>query len=377
LSGCNRVAVALLASCLALALGVGCFAQEVEREDAVVVGYVDDTAEGCKSLGASGHAIRFERPEDVSFVEAVHVFCARYGQAEPPQRDFHIYLLDEADLVICDLPFAYGEVEPGGTDDLKWHSFKTPAVEVPESFKVALSFEPGRTSGVYVGYDESVGETHSYTGLPEDGLKLLDRVYDWMVRVTLVPTPSEGVEVKRLADRELPAETEKPEGSVELNWDDGESDGMQSYGGAGPRIAFKLSELLPEEVRAQDLAVFGLRIYGSRYGGGFDPETTTIEVNFLDAVQEVYATQEIPYAKFSHKAKWVDVVFEEPVLLASQGDDLLDIALDPEAHQTKGIYFHYNENPAESHSSYGRAGKGFKDADDREWMIRAWVGPKE
>lgn len=371
------MAVALVLCFLILALAVECCAQQAEREDAVVLGYVDDTAEGCRSLGASGHAIRFEGPEDVSFVEAVEVFCARYGEAEAPQRDFHIYLIDEADLVICDLPFAYGEVERGGPDDLKWHSFKTPAVELPESFKVALSFEPGRTSGVYVGYDESVGETHSYTGLPDDGFTLVDKVYDWMVRVTLVPTPSEGVEVKRLVDRELPAETEKPEGCVELNWDDGESDGMQSYGGAGPRIVYKLSELLQEDLKGQDLAVFGLRIYGSRYGGGFDSATTMIKVNFLDAVQEVYSTQEIPYANFSHEAKWVDVLFEEPVLLASQGDDILDIALDPEAHQTKGIYFHYNKDPVESHSSAGRVGKEFKDIDDREWMIRAWVGPKE
>ncbi len=377
MSGCTRLAVASVVCFLVLALAVECSAQGAEREDAVTLGYVDDTAESCRSLGASGHAIRFERPDDLPFVEGVQVFCARYGAVEPPQRDFHIYLLDEADLVICDLPFAYGKVERGGTDALKWHSFKTPAVEVPESFKVALSFEPGRTSGVYVGYDESVGETHSYTGLPDDGFKLVDKVYDWMVRVTLVPTPSEGVEVKRLADRELPAETEKPEGCVELNWDDGESDGMQSYGGAGPRTVFKLSELLQEELQDQELAVYGLRIYGSRYGGGFDPETTTIEVSFLDAVQEVYGTREIPYAKFSHTAKWVDVVFDEPVPLASQGDDILDIALDPEAHQTKGIYFHYNKDPVESHSSAGRVGKGFKDTADREWMVRAWVGPKE
>jgi len=375
MGGCVRSVTLAMLGILVLALAVACYPQEAGRDDAVVVGYVDDTAEGCRSLGASGHAIRFTRPDDVSFVEAVQVFCARYGLPEAPQRDFHVYLIDEADTVICDLPFAYGEVERGGTDDLKWHVLKTPAIEVPEEFRVALSFEPGRTSGVYVGYDESVGEAHSYTGLPDDGFRLVDKVYDWMVRVTLVPTPTEGVEVKRLADRELPGETAKPEGCVELNYDDGESDDMQSYGGAGPRIVFRLSELLPEEVQEQDLAVHGLRIYGSRYGGGFDPETTMVQVSFLDADREVYGTQKIPYSKFSHQPKWVDIVFEEPVPLESQADGILDVALDPEAHATKGIFFHYNKGPVESHSSAGRVGGNFKDTADREWMIRAWVGP--
>lgn len=338
---------------------------------------MDDTAENCRSLGASGHAIRLTRPDDVSYVERVHVFCARYGLPEAPERNFHVYLTDEADIVICDLPFAYGEVQRGGPDDAKWHLFETPSVEVPEDFTVALSFEPSRTSGVYVGLDASVGEAHSYTGLPDDGFTLMDRVTDWMVRVTLVPTPSEGLEVMRLADRKLPGETEMPDGCVELYWDDGESDGIQSYGGSGPRIVFKLSELVPEETLEQELWVHGLRIHGSRYGGGFDPDTTMIQVSFLDAVQEVYATAKIPYAKFSHKPRWVEVTFEDPVRIESQGDDLLDIALDPEAHQTKGIYFHYNKDPAESHSSAGRVGGNFKDTADREWMIRAWLGPAE
>ena len=71
----------------------------------------------------------------------------------------------------------------------------------------------------------------------------------------------------------------------------------------------------------------------------------------------------------------LDVLFKDPVLLASLEDGLLDIALDPEAHQTKGIFFHYQQNPAQSHSSRGRVDKGFQPTADREWLIRAWVGP--
>ncbi len=375
---CRLLGLSLASACILLLVAAAiCSAQPAEREDAVILGDVDNSAEGCRSLGASGHAVQFTRPEDARFVEAIHIFCARYGAAEAPERDFHVYFLDEMDNVLADVPFAYAEVQRGGPDDLQWHEFKTPAIEVPETFTVALAFEPAQTEGVYVGFDDSVAETHSLIGLPADGFRQVDEVWDWMVRLTLVPTPSEGVEVKLLEDLELPTEPEVPENWVELAWDDGESDDMQSYGGVGPRIVFTLSDLVPEDMLGQPLGVFGLRIYGSRYGGGYDPEETMIEVSFLDADQEPYATRDIPYARFSHDPEWVEVVFDEPVAIETQDQDFLGILLDPYAHQTKGIYFHYNQDPAESHSSCGRVGKDFAATPDREWMIRAWVAPME
>jgi len=345
------------------------------RDDAVVVGEVDDTAEGCRSLGASGHAVTFTRPAGVPFIEGLSICCARYGAAQAPGRSFHVYVLDEDMQVLVDLPFAYGEVPRGGPEDLRWCDLATPAIEVPGIFTVALSFEPDQTSGIYVGFDESVGETHSYTGLPEDGFQSVDGRWDWMVRVVLVPTRREGAEVQRLADSQAAAEPAGPVTATELRCDDGESDGMQSYGGAGPRIVFALDALLPDELRGQELAVYGLRAFASRYGGGYDPQETTIECSFLDADGQVYGTAAIPYAGFGHEAQWVEALFEKPVRIAAAADGLLDIALDRQAHQTKGIYFHYNNDPAESHSSFGRLDRGFRAAPDREWMIRALVGP--
>jgi hypothetical protein len=54
----------------------------------------------------------------------------------------------------------------------------------------------------------------------------------------------------------------------------------------------------------------------------------------------------------------------------------LTVALDPEAHRYKGIYFHYNKDPDTSHSLSGTVAKGFRELPDREWMIRAWFSPK-
>jgi len=365
----------ILMGLAALAAGATTWSQTAARDDAVVLGAVDDTAEGCRSLGASGHAVAFTRPAEVSFIEGLSICCARYGAAQAPERDFHVYVLDQDLKVLADLPFVYGEVPRGGPEDLRWCNLETPAIEVPEVFTVALSFEPDQTSGIYVGFDESVDETHSSTGLPEDGFQPVDQRWDWMVRLTMVPTPSDGVEVRRLADAAGPAATAETPATTELLWDDDESDGQQSYGGAGPRIVFDLNKQLPEELQGKDLAVYGLRIFGSRYGGGYDPQETMIECSFLDADGQVYGTASIPYARFGHEAQWVEALFDEPVLIAPAANGALDILLDPQAHQTKGIYWHYNSNPAESHSSVGSLDRGFRGSPDREWMIRALVGP--
>jgi len=146
---------------------------------AVVLSYVDDSAESKRSIGGSGHAVLFQR---AGTVKGVRIFASRYGHPKAPDENFSVYLLDGKHKIISEFKFPYATIERG---DMKWYTLKTKPTPVGEKFYVALSFNPHRTKGVYLGLDSSVTESHSYTGLPGRGFMQLSDNSDWMVRVDL------------------------------------------------------------------------------------------------------------------------------------------------------------------------------------------------
>lgn len=156
---------------------------------AIQLSYVDNTAEGKQSFGGSGHAVRFERSNDASRVVAIEVFGSRYGYPEPPDEEFHVYLLDEQRQVIQDLVYPYAIFQRGGD---RWYVLGVDSVEVPKVFYVALYFNAHRTKGIYVGKDSDVAESHSLVGTLENGFESVKKKYDWMVRVHLLPTNDNG-----------------------------------------------------------------------------------------------------------------------------------------------------------------------------------------
>jgi hypothetical protein len=178
------------------------------------------------------------------------------------------------------------------------------------------------------------------------------------------------------------AESEKPEAAkaplaqdpfgdcrvVALGGD--KSEGMQSYGGSGPAVRFKPAEFLTGLPAGEPLALKGVRLFASRYGSGYSPKDAKLNVQVLDARGGKLADAGFPYSKFSYRVGWVDLVFDRPVVVKQPGE-LVTIAFDPEATQTKGVYFHYQKNPAASHSLAGKAGAELKEVPDREWMMRA------
>ena len=170
---------------------------EAVAEKLECVSHVDDTAEGKLSLSASGHAVVFERASDARFVEAVQIFAGRYGSPSPPDEDFHLYLLNGARQVLMDIPYPYGMTEQG---DMRWYTLRTPSVEVPERFCVALAFNPHQTKGIFLGKDTNVSSSHSLQGLPESGYQVVGDDFEWMVRVHLAEEPTGEKGVQRLAD---------------------------------------------------------------------------------------------------------------------------------------------------------------------------------
>ena len=130
--------------------------------------HVGDTSEDKRSLGGSGHAVAFDRPEKARSIVAIQIYASRYGLPEPPKEDFHVRLLDKDRKVLQDFPFPYAKIARG---PMRWYTLDVPATEVPEHFYVALSFNPEQTKGIYLGLDKNVKESHSYVGLPEEGFQ--------------------------------------------------------------------------------------------------------------------------------------------------------------------------------------------------------------
>lgn len=164
----------------------------------ITLSHVDETAEGRKSIGGSGHAVDFQVKDGAVWVEAIQVFATRYGAPQAPKEDFHIYVLDANKRVLADVPFPYASVERG---ELRWYTLRTPSVEVTPGFSVALAFNPARTKGVFLGYDDSVELSHSHTGLPNAGFREVTEKHDWMVRVVTSKKPTGKKGIIRLADR--------------------------------------------------------------------------------------------------------------------------------------------------------------------------------
>ena len=156
---------------------------------------------GMESISGSGHAVQFTRPGNARYVEAVQIFASRYGTPTPPDEDFHLYLLNDRQQVLADVTFPYSLIERG---DMKWHTLRTPSIEVPENFTVALAFNPHQTKGIYLAYSGTNGPTcYSLIGLPGDGFELWKPV-EWMVRPTLTAEPTKAKGFKSLADWKPP-----------------------------------------------------------------------------------------------------------------------------------------------------------------------------
>ena len=174
-----------------------------------------------------------------------------------------------------------------------------------------------------------------------------------MVRPYLSDQPSGKRGIKRLADFKPPEVVDPFEGCLEVKYDTGKSDGMQSYGGSGPAIRITLDDLSARmESGLKNLKLKGFRLYASRYGSGYDTEKTILRVNGFNPGGRVLWKDSFPYSLFDYKAKWVDLVLPRPVAagdLITQEEPLM-VAFDAQAHKYKGIYYHYNNNPQVSHS---------------------------
>ncbi|MHC5037779.1 MAG: S41 family peptidase [Planctomycetota bacterium] len=154
-------------------------------------------------------------------------------------------------------------------------------------------------------------------------------------------------------------------GVYELKHDTGKQDGKQSIAGTGHIVTFKVPKAL---------YIASVRVFGQRYGGGYDPSETFFTVTVCDSNLKELTSQKAPYDLFTpRKFEWGDVVLENPVKVA--GTFKIVVAFRPT--QTKGVYLAWSTVKT-SHSSTGLPG-GREDEIDksREWMIRAVLTKKK
>ena len=80
---------------------------------------------------------------------------------------------------------------------MKWYILKIPPTRVPQKFLVALSFNPTKTKGVYLGYTKTDTPSFSRVGLPGKGFTTVPQPIEWMVRVFFEAPDAEVVKIKK------------------------------------------------------------------------------------------------------------------------------------------------------------------------------------
>lgn len=391
--------------------------------------YCGESSTDKMSWADSGYAVLFERPTNVKSIYAVRLYGTRYGTPRPPAEKFHIYLLDEKQKVLEHILVPYAKVQRG---EMKWYTFEFPAIEVPEKFYVAFWFDAEATKGVYVGKDTNKSETHSWTGLPDTGYQKVEEGYEWMIRAEISDetgkkpsypkvktyegedtTDAEVGEVskKRIwndatGDFSLEGEfvelkngkvvIKKTDGKVisialdklskedqefaakqsdtrkstsefggdtakELSHDDGKMADKRSIGGGGYGVRF--------EVDSDSYYVTSVSLHGSRYGEARPPQED-FNVWVCDDQFKPIATFHFPYSSYARAAPAWKSFKIKPTKVPKN----FIVCFGFNAHQTKGVYVSYDNEPTTGSSVTGVPGQGEPQPFELgDWLIRCKV----
>jgi|GEM_PF-1709295 len=339
----------------------GTAAKGSESSGIVVLREDDGLMKGRKSIAGSGHFVKFQCPPGKWYLTAVEIYGSRYGYPQAPQEDWTFAVCGTDFKTVRAIRKPYSIFERASE---RWNKVDLPPLalpsyaegETPKDFWVNVAFNPEQTKGVYLGYDAGTNGNTLVAGLPDQRPEALPDRGNWMVRLDITQTPPD--EVSPQLGKWL-----KP--PVELANDDGKSNGQKSYGGAGPAVHF--------EGVSRGATLEGFSIYGSMYGGGFNPADTYADYQVTDDAGKVILAGRFAYSLFGGSARWVDVHTEKVEVPQS-----FWVLVDPHAAQRKGIYFHYD---TDAKTAWSKVGTKFDDLNAPEkrweWMIRAYVRESE
>ena len=245
---------------------------------------------------------------------------------------------------------------------------------------VALSFNASQTKGVYLGWVPPAGETHSWTGLPDDGFTA-DAKREWMVGAFVSAQPDSELGVKQLKDWSPPKPENLFPGASELKLDNGKSDGKQSYGGSGPAIALNFAAdgfvvgapLQVKGLRGCTEAGTGRAIRRRRPSSRSRSSTAARRLRPGRRRRMFSARRASPYSLFAYKEKWVDLVFDKPIVFASPNQNWSSRSIQRPSSPRGSISTTTSWWGGRSHSFAGKVESGFSAVPEREWMIRVMV----
>src|ERR1035437_6942081 len=140
----------------------------------------DGKPTGKRSMGGSGHAVRFTAPGKDCYLTAVRIFGSRYGQPEAPPDNASVWLCDAEYKKIAEFPCPYASFARG---EPKWVTVPVKPVRVPSEFVVCVGFNPTATRGVCVPHDNGSSGSSSMA-LPGGKARAFDQG-DWMIRAVV------------------------------------------------------------------------------------------------------------------------------------------------------------------------------------------------
>jgi len=149
---------------------------EGSRGKRVELSYDDNSSDGRKSIAGSGHAVIFDVPDKGWTLRSVRIFGSRYGADAAPKEDFSVWVCDEDFTLIEEFKFPYSRFTKG---EPKWVTLRLKPIIVPSTFVICAGFNPERTKGVYIHYDNSTSG-NSFTGLPGKDIPVFNDG-DWMI----------------------------------------------------------------------------------------------------------------------------------------------------------------------------------------------------
>ncbi len=307
----------------------------------------DGEQAGKQSIAGTGHGILFDAPKRERWITAVRVHGARYGGGyDPATATFHVAVCDQHLAVLHEIEAPYSLFAAGrfGWVDVPLDV----ALEVPDRFAVVVAFDPTASRGVFVGWAHTEG-SHSFQGLPGGERRPVATDREWMIRAVLASRPP----------RDLPR-------VVEVAVEDGEKIGEKSLGGSAHTVLLRRP--------SGSWWVTTVRVYGRRYGGGYDPAKTTFSVVLRDRRGRVLGEAEAPYGAFGTGGfSWVDVPIPKALEIPSRFLGTVDF----EPTRTKGVYVAYAKPTAKGAAFTGRADEEPRDFGDGAWMIRARLVDRE
>ncbi len=116
-----------------------------------------------------------------------------------------------------------------------------------------------------------------------------------------------------------------------------------------------------------------VEVYGSRYGGGYDPAKTFFTLAICDTGLDPLTSTEVPYANFkAGKFDWVECLLSEPV--KAPRNFKVAAAFNPTG--TRGVFVGWS-SVGSSHSGFGLPGGSERPLGGKDWMIRVRLTKKK